>query len=153
MTHTTIKIRPAIAQDMNAVLDLIKELALYEKAPEQVKNTVAQLRQDGYGTTPAFQCIVAEEKEKIIGFALYYFSYSTWRGQCIYLEDLCVTASHRQKGIGTKLFDEVLKIAKDKNMKRLEWQVLDWNTPAIEFYKKHKANLDAKWINGKLTLD
>lgn len=146
-------IRPANAQDMPFVLDLIKELALYENAPEQVKNTVEQLTEDGFGTIPAFACFVAEEQNKIVGFALYYISYSTWRGKCIYLEDLCVTESHRKKGVGTKLFDEVLKIAKEQNMKRLSWQVLEWNIPAIEFYKKYKANLDPEWINGKLVLD
>jgi len=138
---------------MPAVLDLIKELALYEKALDQVKNSVEQLREDGFGENPAFECLVAECDKGIVGFALFYISYSTWRGKCIYLEDLCVAESFRQKGIGTLLFDEVLKIAKQRKMKRLEWQVLEWNTAAIEFYKKYNADLNPEWTNGKLFLD
>ena len=153
MPTAKIIIRSATAQDMPSVFELIKELARYEKAPEQVKNSVLQLTEDGFGLSPAFQCLVAENENKIVGFALYFNKYSTWRGKCIYLEDLCVSEKFRQKGIGSLLFDEVLKIAKEQNMKRLEWQVLEWNTPAIEFYKKYDANLDSEWINGKLFLD
>ena len=153
MSRSKTTVRSATAQDMPSVFELIKELARYEKAADQVKNSVEQLTEDGFGKNPAFECLVAENENNIVGFALYFNKYSTWRGKCIYLEDLCVSESFRQKGIGTLLFDEVLKIAKERKMKRLEWQVLEWNTPAIEFYKKYKANLDPEWINGKLFLD
>lgn len=147
-----ITIRPAVKSDMSAVLALIRELAIYENAEEQVTNTVEQLQEDGFGDQPTFNCIVATENNVIIGFAIYYPSYSTWKGNCLYLEDLLVTDSHRRRGVGKLLFDEVLQTAKNKGAKRFEWQVLDWNEPAINFYKKYKADLDEEWINGKIFL-
>ena len=90
-----------------------------------------------------------ETKDEILGIALYYTKYSTWKGKCIYLEDIVVSQQHRQKGVGSKLFDAVLEVAKNKKVKRMEWQVLDWNEPAIKFYKKYNAILDEEWINGK----
>jgi len=153
MFSSSFLIRQSTSNDMPAVFELIKELARYEKAESQVRNSVEQLREDGFGKNPSFECLVAENNKTIVGFALFYNSYSTWRGKCLYLEDLCVSESSRQSGIGTLLFNEVLKIAKERNLKRLEWQVLEWNIPAIEFYKKYDANLDPEWINGKLFLD
>lgn len=144
-------IRKATPEDMPKVLELITELAVYENAAEQVENTVEQLTEDGFGANPVFECIVAEE-ETVVGFALFYTSYSTWKGTCLYLEDLLVTESKRRAGIGKLLFDEVLQVAKDRGAKRFEWQVLDWNEPAINFYKKYNADLDPEWINGKLFL-
>lgn len=149
---TSIQIRFANPDDMKSVLDLIKELAVYENAGEQVTNTVAQLIEDGFGSKPTFECIVATDKEQIVGFALFYTSYSTWKGNCLYLEDLLVTESRRREGIGALLFEMVLSIAKERGAKRFEWQVLDWNEPAINFYKKYKADLDPSWINGKIFL-
>lgn len=150
MELSTIKIRPAVREDMAAVHALITELAVYEKAAEQVTNTVAQLEEDGFGESPVFDCIVATEEDQIVGFALFYTSYSTWKGQCLYLEDFLVTESYRGKGIGGLLFDEVYRIAKARKVGRFEWQVLDWNEPAINFYKKYDAILDPEWLNGKL---
>ena len=145
-----VLIRPATKDDMKAVHALIIELAIYENAEEQVSNTVEQLKRDGFGESKVFDCLVAELDEKVIGFALFYTSYSTWKGTCLYLEDFLVTEEHRNKGIGVKLFERVYQIAKDRNAKRFEWQVLDWNEKAINFYKKYNAELDAEWINGKI---
>ena len=137
---------------MSAVLELIKELAEYEHALDQVDNTVQQLQEDGFGAKPTFECYVAEDNAQIVGFALFYTSYSTWKGNCLYLEDLLVTNSYRRKGVGKLLFDRVLQTAKDRGAGRFEWQVLEWNEPAINFYKKYHADLDPEWINGKIFL-
>ena len=150
--NTTYTIRWAEPKDMPRVLELITELAVYENAEDQVENTVAGLTEDGFGEHPTFECIVAETNEKIVGFAIFYTSYSTWKGNCLYLEDLLVTESSRRTGVGTLLFDFVLNLARERKAKRMEWQVLDWNDPAINFYKKYEADLDATWINGKLFL-
>lgn len=136
---------------MERVLELITELAIYEHAEEQVENTVEQLIEDGFGANPTFECVVAET-DHIVGFALFYTSYSTWKGNCLYLEDLLVTESMRRHGVGKLLFDYVLDQAKERGAKRFEWQVLEWNEPAINFYKKYDADLDPEWINGKLFL-
>lgn len=143
-------IREAKPEDMVAVHDLIHELAVYEKAGDQHINTAEQLVKDGFGADKVFDCIVAELNEKVVGFALFYTSYSTWKGKCLYLEDFLVTEKLRGKGIGKKLFDEVLEISKSRDVGRFEWQVLDWNEPALNFYKKYDANLDSEWINGKI---
>jgi len=145
-----IVVRPAKREDMSSVLDLIRELAIYEHAEKEVTNTLENLIEDGFGNEKAFDCIVATQEEKVIGFALFYTSYSTWKGKCLYLEDFLVTEQWRRKGIGKLLFDRVYDIAKERNVKRFEWQVLDWNLPAINFYKKYHANLDETWINCKL---
>jgi GNAT superfamily N-acetyltransferase len=148
-----ISVRRAVKDDMPSVLELIRELARYEKAEEQVKNSVAGLVADGFGDQPSFQCIVAEHDGNIIGFALCYNSYSTWRGKCLYLEDICVTEAYRRKGVGSLLFEAVKGIAQAQRVKRLEWQVLEWNEPALNFYRKYYAHLDPEWINGKLFFD
>lgn len=145
-----IIIRKGKKEDLPAVLELIKELALYEKAPQEVITTVASMKKDGFGDRPYFEFIVAEFDGEIVGMALYFFSYSTWKGRAIYLEDIIVTKLHRRKDIGKKLFDSVVEHAKQTGAKRLAWQVLDWNQPAIEFYKKINAELDGEWINGRL---
>jgi GNAT superfamily N-acetyltransferase len=145
-------IRVAKQGDEVAILGLIKELALYEKAPEQVTNTVEQLRIDLF-EDKICSAIVAEENHVIIGFALYYISYSTWKGRCLYLEDFYVQEHKRKEGLGTLLFEEIVEIAKRLNVKRMDWQVLEWNQPAISFYEKHKAILDPEWINGRFFFD
>ncbi|MDC3352272.1 GNAT family N-acetyltransferase [Crocinitomicaceae bacterium] len=145
-----ITVREAVPSDMEAVWNLIRELAIYEKAEHEFINTVDQLTKDGFGPNEVFDCIVAEVGSQVIGFALYYTSYSTWKGKCLYLEDFLVTEAWRGKGIGKLLFDRVFQEAKDRNVGRFEWQVLDWNEPAINFYKKYDAILDEEWLNGKI---
>ncbi|MFT5820597.1 MAG: GNAT superfamily N-acetyltransferase [Crocinitomix sp.] len=150
MNNTSIHIRNSVVSDMDAVFNLIKELAIYEKAENEVTNSLENLIEDGFGPNALFKCIVAEVDQKVIGFALYYTSYSTWKGRCLYLEDFLVTETWRRKGVGKLLFDQVYQIAKEAKVGRFEWQVLDWNEPAINFYKKYQANLDGTWVNCKL---
>ena len=144
-------IRKATFKDMRGVLCLIQELADYENASNEVEVTVEQLQTDGFGDNKLFDCIVAENGREIIGMALYYYRYSTWKGKTIYLEDLVVKQNYRRKGIGSKLFEELIDKCKSQKVKRFEWQVIDWNEPAIEFYKKYKSELGYEWINCKLT--
>lgn len=144
-----MNIRTAEPKDVEAIFGLINELALYEKAPEQVTNTAQQLAIDLF-QDKICQAIVAEENEEVVGFALYYISYSTWKGRCLYLEDFYVKESRRKLGIGAFLFEEILEIAKKMQVKRMDWQVLEWNEPAIQFYKKYDAILDPEWMNGRL---
>lgn len=144
-----IEIREAKREDCPCIFELIKELALYEKAPEQVTNTAAQLEKDLF-EYKICKAIVAEEKEEIVGFALYYTSYSTWKGRCLYLEDFYVKEQNRKKGIGKLLFDKVVSEAKIQGVRRMDWQVLEWNIPGLEFYKKENAILDGEWVNGRL---
>ncbi len=147
----TISVRKGLKSDLSAALGLIKELALYEKAPDEVIVTIEDMGRDGFGENPVFNFFVAELDRKIVGISLYYVKYSTWKGKCIFLEDIIVTEQYRKHGIGKKLFDEVVKVSKELNVQRLEWQVLDWNEPAIRFYEKINSNLDKEWINCKLT--
>lgn len=140
-----ITIRKATASDMYAVLDLIKELAVYEKQPDAVKIDVALLQSLGTGDRPLFQCFVADSETGILGMALVYFRFSTWVGKSLHLEDLVVAQKERGKGIGTLLYNEVMRYAKAEGVKRVEWVVLDWNTPAISFYKKTGAHLLKDW--------
>jgi GNAT superfamily N-acetyltransferase len=146
----SISIRKGVKADLPQVLQLIKELAIYEKAGDEVSITVNDLEKDGFGAQPFFYFFVAETDAKIVGIALYYIKYSTWKGKCVFLEDLIVTESHRKFGIGKKLFNEVVKASKELHAERMEWQVLDWNEPAIQFYKTYNANFDSEWINCKL---
>ncbi|MBP7245948.1 MAG: GNAT family N-acetyltransferase [Bacteroidia bacterium] len=146
-----ISIRKGTKDDMPSVHGLIYELAVYEKAPNEVTNTVADMLVDGFGDQPIFFCLVAEVDDKIVGTAIYHLKYSTWKGRGVYLDDIVVTESMRGKKIGSKLFDAVMKDAQRLNAKQLHWQVLDWNEPAIQFYKKYNANMDGEWINCKLT--
>lgn len=148
-----MKIRFAKPEDMNAVWNLIYELAVYEKAPEEVITTPETMLKDGFGENPLFQCIVAEdESEQIVGTAVFYFAYSTWKGKIIYLDDLVVTESCRRGGVGQLLIDKLLEIAKSENVRQVRWHVLDWNEPAIRFYNKIGADLDSEWIKCKIHL-
>ncbi|MCF8464933.1 MAG: GNAT family N-acetyltransferase [Flavobacteriales bacterium] len=149
--NSTFLIRKGAQEDVPALLDLIKELALYEMAPQEVTISLDELLEDGFGQNPIYGLFVAEQKGEIVGIALYYEKYSTWQGRCIFLEDIIVTESKRGMGIGHALFQAVIGVAKAQNAARMEWQVLDWNQPAINFYKKYNAGLDSEWINGKLT--
>ena len=144
-------VRFAKEEDIPFVHALIKELAEFEKAPQEVTNTVDDMLRDGFGPNPVFRCLVAETDGKVTGMAIYFVKYSTWKGKGIYLDDIVVTESMRRMGIGKLLFDAIVKDAKLIGAKQLHWQVLDWNTPAIEFYKKYNADLDGEWINCKLT--
>ena len=144
-------IRPGTKEDLPRVLALIQELAEFEREPDAVETTVESMTQDGFGDQPIFKFFVAEDQNEIIGLALYFYSYSTWKGKCIYLEDLIVTESHRGQGIGRRLLDKVVVRAKEENAKRVVWQVLDWNTAAIEFYKSLGADLLTEWITCRLT--
>lgn len=144
-----ISIRKAIPGDEITIFDLIKELAMYEKAPEQVTNTAEQLGIDLF-KDHICDAIVATKENEIVGFALYYMSYSTWKGKCLYLEDFYVQEQHRNYGAGSLLFEKVIEIAKELDVKRMDWQVLEWNELALSFYKKQNAILDSEWVNGRL---
>ena len=142
-----ITVRRATKEDCPRLLELVKELALYEKAPDEVTVTMAHFEESGFGANPVWWAFVAEEEGFIYGFALYYIRYSTWKGQAMYLEDLLVTQNMRGKGIGKLLFDRLIEEAREKKFKRITWQVLEWNEPAINFYKKYNATFDSEWIN------
>lgn len=142
-------IREAKESDVDAILGLIHELAIYENAPDEVENTIEQLTIDLF-VDQCCKALVCETEGSIVAFTLFYTSYSTWKGKCLYLEDLYVQEAWRKHGIGQRLFDAVVNIAKTSNFKRMDWQVLDWNEPAINFYKKNNALLDPEWINGRL---
>jgi GNAT superfamily N-acetyltransferase len=144
-----ILIREAKPKDISAVLQLIRELADFEREPKAVVNTESELHQHIF-KDKICNAIVADDNNEIIGFALYYNSYSTWKGKCLYLEDLYVQEARRKHGIGALLFEKIISIAKYQKVRRLEWLVLDWNQPAIQFYKKYEANLDNSWLNGKI---
>lgn len=146
-----ITIRKGEKKDLPQVLELVKELALYERAPQEVITTVEQMEGDGFGENAIYRFLVAEVEEKIIGIALYYTAYSTWKGKYIYLDDLIVTEKLRRSGAGKLLFDALLKEAKREGANQLRWHVLEWNMPAINFYKKYNAGLDPEWIMGKLS--
>jgi GNAT superfamily N-acetyltransferase len=147
------KIRKGTERDLPGVLELVKELAAYEKAPLEVEVTLEEMRNWGFGKDQIFDFFVAEQGGQIVGIALYYYKYSTWKGKCLFLEDIIITETHRRYGLGTRLFDEVVKVAKEKKVRRMEWQVLEWNEPALNFYKKYDAVLDPEWVNGKLTYE
>jgi GNAT superfamily N-acetyltransferase len=153
--NMTIRIRKADSSDMKAIHQLIVELAEYEKAPEQVETSPEQMQQDGFGPRPYFEALVAEdEAAQVVGAAVFYFGYSTWKGKLCYLDDLIVTETHRRKGIGTALLEHLEAYAREQQARQLRWHVLDWNQPAIDFY--HKINgldMDAEWITCRLTID
>ena len=146
-----IKIRKGKKSDIPFVLDLIKELAKYENALDKVSIGVKELENDGFGNKPLFYFLIAEINSNIVGMAFYYIKYSTWKGKCLFLEDFIVTKKFRRKGIGEKLFKEIIRTAKKLEMNRVMWQVLDWNTPAINFYKKYNASISNDWLDGRLT--
>lgn len=145
-----VQVRKGMKEDMPAVHALICELALYEKAPQEVTNTVADMVRDGFEDEPVFRCLVAELDGSIIGMAIYFVKYSTWKGKGIYLDDIVVTEPRRGQGIGRLLFDAVVRDAVDLGANQMHWQVLDWNEPAIRFYRKYNASFDGEWINCKL---
>lgn len=137
--------RLATKQDMPRVLELIKELAIFEKEPDAVEVSLADLEEDGFSDNPKFTCFVLEIDGKVEGLALVYPRYSTWKGEVLHLEDLIVSEQHRGNGLGSKLLDCVVKYGKEKGVKRISWEVLDWNEPAIMFYEKKGANVMRDW--------
>lgn len=142
-------IRKGRIEDCESYLKLIQELADYEKAPDEVSITIENLEQEGFGIDAIFGSFTALQGNEVIGMAIYYEKYSTWKGRSLYLEDLIVTEDKRGIGAGKALFEAVMLEAKIRNCGRMEWQVLDWNQPAIDFYKSYGADLDPTWINGR----
>lgn len=141
----TIAIRKAVKQDMPAVLDLIKELAKFEKEPDAVEISSKTLEEEGLGENPLFTCFVAEIDQKIVGIALTYFVFSTWRGRTLHLEDLIVTEKQRGTGVGMALYKRVMQYGKEEGVAQIKWIVLDWNKPAIDFYEKTGAIMHKNW--------
>ena len=139
-------IRKGRIEDMPAVSALIKELAAFEKEPDAVVLTVADLERDGFGEKPLFQTFVAEDNDEIVGMVLYYYRYSTWKGKTIHIEDLIVKEDKRGLGLGFKLYSEVIAQGKSDGVRRIEWNVLDWNSPAIEFYERSGAKVFKDWL-------
>ncbi|NBW35297.1 MAG: GNAT family N-acetyltransferase [Cytophagia bacterium] len=140
-------IRRGTIADLPRTLELINELALYEKAPHEVTNTLARMEEDGFGANPVFGFFVAENNRGIVGISVYYYRYSTWKGKRLYLEDIVVTESERGSGLGKLLFDRTMQQCIDDKCTGMMWQVLDWNEPAINFYKKYNAKMDYEWVN------
>tara|TARA_R110000868_G_scaffold87048_3_gene243703 strand:- start:1321 stop:1800 length:480 start_codon:yes stop_codon:yes gene_type:complete len=140
-----MKIRRGKSEDMVAVLDLIQELAIFEKEPDAVLITAEDLMRDGFGAAPLFYVFVAEVDSEIVGIALYYYRYSTWKGKTLHLEDLVVKDKMRGTGLGYALYSEIIKQGKKDQVRRIEWNVLDWNTPAIDFYEKSGAKVLRDW--------
>ena len=148
-----ITIRKAVKEDCPRLMELIKELALYEEAPHEVTNTAELLAETGFGSNPVWWAFVAEADGKVEGFAMWYIRYSTWKGQRMYLEDLVVTEKMRGKGIGKLLFDQLIVDAKEQKFSGIVWQVLDWNKPAINFYEKYyNAQIDKGWYNCSISV-
>jgi len=150
--YMSINIRRAEKNDCPRLLELINELAVYEKAPDEVTVSLTHFEESGFGKNPVWWAFVAEENTTILGFALYYIRYSTWKGQAMYLEDIIVTEKARGKGIGKLLMDRLIEEAREKGFNRICWQVLEWNEPAINFYKKYNAVFDAEWVNCSLKI-
>lgn len=146
-----INIRVATKEDCPRLLELINELAVYEKAPEEVTVTLAEFIDAGFGNNPVWKAFVAEDSNEILGFALFYTRYSTWKGRRLYLEDFIVTENARGKGIGKILFEKVIDEAKNGDYNGMTWQVLDWNTPAINFYNKYSAAIESGWLNASFS--
>ena len=150
--ESSIIIRFGTKQDLPRVLELVKELALFERAPNEVINTVELMEHDGFGPNPIYGFFVAVNASGIVGLSLYYWRYSTWKGKRLYLEDIIVTEKERGKNIGKQLFERTMQHTLDENCSGMMWQVLDWNEPAIKFYAKFDAAFDKEWWNGSIDL-
>ena len=144
-------IRKGMKKDLPSVLKLIKELADFENAKDQVTITLEDLEKDGFGEHPWYWFLVAEKDDEIVGLSFYWIRYSTWKGKFLFLEDFVIKEEYKRQGIGSKLFEETINICKKKDLNGMIWQVLYWNTSAIEFYKKYNADISKEWLNGKLT--
>ena len=145
-----ITIRKAETNDFESIYGLIKELAVFENEPNEPSNPIKNFIEEGTAKQPKFQVLVAEQNLEIIGIALYYYGYSTWKGSMLYLDDLVVKETHRRKGIGKLLLDELIGIAKEERLNQMRWHVLDWNESAIQFYKKYPVTFDNTWITVKI---
>lgn len=145
-------IRPATLTDCPRMMDLVRELALYERAPEQVTVTLRHFEESGFGPHPVWWAFVAEEQGIVQGFALYYIRYSTWKGQRMYLEDILVTEAARGRGLGAMLMNALIQEARHRGFTGITWQVLDWNEPAFNFYRKFDASFDETWVNATIEL-
>ena len=146
-------IREGVDGDLPRVLELVRELAAYERALGEVSNTLQAMKEDGFGKNSIFGFFVAEVDQEIVGVSLYYYRYSTWKGKRLYLEDIIVTERMRGQGIGKLLFEATLHYSLNQNCTGMMWQVLDWNEPAINFYKKYSAKMDGEWVNCTLEAD
>jgi len=144
-------IREGLKEDLPKVLELIHELADYEKSLDEVTITLEDLEKDGFGDTSYYSFIVAEQNNTIVGLSFYFIRYSTWKGKFLYLEDFIVKEEYRNMGIGHLLFDATINVCKKEDLNGMIWQVLDWNVPAITFYKKYNASISTDWYNGKLS--
>ncbi|RFZ94298.1 GNAT family N-acetyltransferase [Mucilaginibacter conchicola] len=144
-------LRVAVKADCSRLMELIRELALFEREPEQVTVGLEEFEEAGFGANPVWKAFVVEIDGVVVAFALYYVRYSTWKGSRLYLEDLIVTEEHRGKGLGKLLFDRLFQEVRELGFSGMVWQVLDWNEPAINFYKKYGADLDAGWLNASLS--
>lgn len=151
LASMNINIRKAVREDCPRILELVKELAVYERAPEEVTVTQEHFTESGFGEMPVWWAIVAEVDGRIEGFALWYIRFSTWKGQRMYLEDFIVTEQLRGKGLGRLLFEELLAEGRRQKFHGIMWQVLEWNEPAINFYKKYEASFDGEWVNCGIT--
>ena len=147
-----VTIRKAEKHDCTRLLELVKELAIYERAPEEVTVTLQHFEESGFGERPVWWSLVAEESNVIVGFVLYYIRFSTWKGQRMYLEDFVVTDTARGIGTGMLLFKALMEEAKEKNLSGIMWQVLDWNEPALNFYRKLNAKITGEWLNCSIEL-
>ncbi len=146
-----IQIRRAVKEDCPRILELVQELATFERAPKEVTVSYDHFEKSGFGSRPVWWAFVAEVDGKVQGFALYYIRFSTWKGQRMYLEDLIVTEEMRGKGLGKLLFDKLIAEAKKRKLNGLQWQVLEWNETAINFYKKYDTCFDPDWVNCGIT--
>ena len=146
-----IALRVAQKDDCPRLIELVNELALFEKAPEEVTVSLQEFEDAGFGNNPVWKAFVAVDNDVIIGFALYYIRFSTWKGCRVYLEDFIVTEEYRGKGIGKLLFEQIIQETKELGYSGMVWQVLDWNEPAIGFYKKYEANIEEGWLNASLS--
>lgn len=146
-------VRKGEKEDLEYALGLVKELAVYESALDEVKNTVEEMEKDGFGMVPVFGFFVAENNDGIVGMSLYYIRYSTWKGKILYIEDLIVSERFRGSGAGRMLMEASIQEAKNQNCNGVQWQVLDWNEPAIKFYEKYNPVQDPEWINFKIEKD
>jgi ribosomal protein S18 acetylase RimI-like enzyme len=150
MKITNIEIRKAEPNDLVQVYELIKELAAFENEPNEPTNSLKKFIEEGTAKHPRFQVLVAETDNSIVGIALFYYGYSSWKGSMLYLDDLVVKEAYRKQGIGKKLLDELISIAKEERINQMRWHVLDWNEKAINFYKKYPVTFDKTWITVKI---